>query len=229
MAKNIIITATLTGTKNGGFSWGFSAWGKESVKKLKGRDGAFVPVAIGYTADMVKLFIARRSEYDSMTAQMVLPDSVAIKTYQLMGLLAKGHTAEESAELATSEYDTVEHTVAYAELAKMLIASKKAGIQLRVMRQSELSGFDLVVPEDVILEEKQVLTFVDGVTEDGVKFANGMKGNYSYPVAVRHNGDLYAKRPETNSLKAINDLFTKTLNLVKEIPNRKVEDVSGVF
>lgn len=229
MAKNIIITATLTGTKLGGFSRGFMAWGKENIAKLPKRDGEFVPVAVLHTADIVNLLVSRRGEYNEMTGQLILPDSVAIKSYQLMGLLAKGNTPEESAELATSEYDTVEHTVAYTRLAEALEVSKEANIQLRITRQSELSGFDIVVPEDVVVQEGDVLKFVDGVTADGIKFANGMKGSYEYPVAVRHNGDLYAKRPVTASLKAINALFTKTFNLVREIPNKKVEDVSGVF
>lgn len=229
MAKSIIITSVIAGTKLGGFARAFSAWGKENVVKLPKREGAFVPVATLHTADAVNLFVARRAEYDNMTAQMVLPDTVAIKAYQLMGLLAKGDTPEECAELATSEYDTPEHTVAYTRLAEALEASKEAGINLRITRQSELSGFDLVVPEGVTLEEGQILTFKDGVTAEGVKFANGMKGDYSYPVATRHNGDLYAKRPETASSKAINALASKTFNLVREIPNRKVNDVSGVF
>lgn len=229
MAKSIIITSVIAGTKLGGFARAFSAWGKENVAKLPKREGAFVPVATLHTADAVNLFVARRAEYDNMTAQMVLPDTVAIKAYQLMGLLAKGGTPEECAELATSEYDTPEHTVAYKRLAEALEASKEAGINLRITRQSELSGFDLVVPEGVTLEEGQILTFKDGVTAEGVKFANGMKGDYSYPVATRHNGDLYAKRPETASSKAINALASKTFNLVREIPNRKVDDVSGVF
>lgn len=229
MAKSIIITSVIAGTKLGGFARAFSAWGKENVAKLPKREGAFVPVATLHTADAVNLFVARRAEYDNMTAQMVLPDTVAIKAYQLMGLLAKGGTPEECAELATSEYDTPEHTVAYTRLAEALEASKEAGINLRITRQSELSGFDLVVPEGVTLEEGQILTFKDGVTAEGVKFANGMKGDYSYPVATRHNGDLYAKRPETQSGKAINALASKTFNLVREIPNRKVDDVSGVF
>ena len=229
MAKSIIITSVIAGTKLGGFARAFSAWGKENVAKLPKREGAFVPVATLHTADAVNLFVARRAEYDNMTAQMVLPDTVAIKAYQLMGLLAKGGTPEECAELATSEYDTPEHTVAYTRLAEALEASKEAGINLRITRQSELSGFDLVVPEGVTLEEGQVLVFKDGVTAEGVKFANGMKGNYSYPVATRHNGDLYAKRPESASGRAINALASKTFNLVREIPNKKVEDVSGVF
>lgn len=229
MAKSIIINCVIAGTKTGGFARAFSAWGKENVAKLPKREGAFVPVATLHTADAVNLFVARRAEYDNMTAQMVLPDTVAIKVYQLMGLLAKGGTPEECAELATSEYDTPEHTVAYTRLAEALEASKEAGINLRITRQSELSGFDLVVPEGVTLEEGQILTFKDGVTTEGVKFANGMKGDYSYPVATRHNGDLYAKRPETASSKAINALASKTFNLVREIPNRKVDDVSGVF
>lgn len=229
MAKSIIINCVIAGTKTGGFARTFSAWGKENVAKLPKREGAFVPVATLHTADAVNLFVSRRTEYDNMTAQMVLPDTVAIKAYQLMGLLAKGGTPEECAELATSEYDTPEHTVAYTRLAEALEASKEAGINLRITRQSELSGFDLVVPEGVTLEEGQILTFKDGVTAEGVKFANGMKGNYSYPVATRHNGDLYAKRPETASSKAINALASKTFNLVREIPNRKVDDVSGVF
>lgn len=229
MAKSIIITSVIAGTKLGGFARAFSAWGKENVAKLPKREGAFVPVATLHTADAVNLLVARRAEYDNMTAQMVLPDTVAIKAYQLMGLLAKGGTPEECAELATSEYDTPEHTVAYTRLAEALEASKEAGINLRITRQSELSGFDLVVPEGVTLEEGQILTFKDGVTAEGVKFANGMKGDYSYPVATRHNGDLYAKRPETASSKAINALASKTFNLVREIPNRKVDDVSGVF
>lgn len=229
MAKSIIITSVIAGTKLGGFARAFSAWGKENVAKLPKREGAFVPVATLHTADAVNLFVARRAEYDNMTAQMVLPDTVAIKAYQLMGLLAKGGTPEECAELATSEYDTPEHTVAYTRLAEALEASKEAGVNLRITRQSELSGFDLVVPEGVTLEEGQILTFKDGVTAEGVKFANGMKGDYSYPVATRHNGDLYAKRPETQSGKAINALASKTFNLVREIPNRKVDDVSGVF
>lgn len=229
MAKSIIITSVIAGTKLGGFARAFSAWGKENVAKLPKREGAFVPVATLHTADAVNLFVARRAEYDNMTAQMVLPDTVAIKAYQLMGLLAKGGTPEECAELATSEYDTPEHTVAYTRLAEALEASKEAGVNLRITRQSELSGFDLVVPEGVTLEEGQILTFKDGVTAEGVKFANGMKGDYSYPVATRHNGDLYAKRPETASSKAINALASKTFNLVREIPNLKVDDVSGVF
>ena len=229
MAKSIIITSVIAGTKLGGFARAFSAWGKENVAKLPKREGAFVPVATLHTADAVNLFVARRAEYDNMTAQMVLPDTVAIKAYQLMGLLAKGGTPEECAELATSEYDTPEHTVAYTRLAEALEASKEVGVNLRITRQSELSGFDLVVPEGVTLEEGQILTFKDGVTAEGVKFANGMKGDYSYPVATRHNGDLYAKRPETASSKAINALASKTFNLVREIPNRKVDDVSGVF
>lgn len=229
MAKSIIITSVIAGTKLGGFARAFSAWGKENVAKLPKREGAFVPVATLHTADAVNLFVARRAEYDNMTAQMVLPDTVAIKAYQLMGLLAKGGTPEECAELATSEYDTPEHTVAYTRLAEALEASKEADVNLRITRQSELSGFDLVVPEGVTLEEGQILTFKDGVTTEGVKFANGMKGDYSYPVATRHNGDLYAKRPETQSSKAINALASKTFNFVREIPNRKVDDVSGVF
>lgn len=229
MAKSIIITSVIAGTKLGGFARAFSAWGKENVAKLPKREGAFVPVATLHTADAVNLFVARRAEYDNMTAQMVLPDTVAIKAYQLMGLLAKGGTPEECAELVTSEYDTPEHTVAYTRLAEALESSKEAGVNLRITRQSELSGFDLVVPEGVTLEEGQILTFKDGVTAEGVKFANGMKGDYSYPVATRHNGDLYAKRPETASSKAINALASKTFNLVREIPNRKVDDVSGVF
>lgn len=229
MAKSIIITSVIAGTKLGGFARAFSAWGKENVAKLPKREGAFVPVATLHTADAVNLFVARRAEYDNMTAQMVLPDTVAIKAYQLMGLLAKGGTPEECAELATSEYDTPEHTVAYTRLAEALEASKKAGINLRITRQSELSGFDLVVPEGVTLEEGQVLVFKDGVTAEGVKFANGMKGDYSYPVATRHNGDLYAKRPETQSGRAINALASKTFNLVREIPNRKVETAESVF
>lgn len=229
MAKSIIITSVIAGTKLGGFARAFSAWGKENVAKLPKREGAFVPVATLHTADAVNLFVARRAEYDNMTAQMVLPDTVAIKAYQLMGLLAKGGTPEECAELATSEYDTPEHTVAYTRLAEALEASKEAGINLRITRQSELSGFDLVVPEGVTLEEGQILTFKDGVTAEGVKFANGMKGDYSYPVATRHNGDLYARRPETASSRAVNALATKVFNLVREIPNRKVESVDGVF
>ena len=229
MAKNIIITATLTGTKLGGFSRGFMAWGKENIAKLPKRDGEFIPVAVLHTADIVSLLVSRRGEYNEMTGQLILPDSVAIKSYQLMGLLAKGNTPEESAELATSEYDTVEHTVAYTRLAEALEASKEANIQLRITRQSELSGFDIVVPEEVVVQEGDILEFVNGITADGIKFANGMKGDYIYHVGKRHNGDLYAKRPVTSSLKAINALFTKTFNLVREIPNKKMDDVSGVF
>lgn len=229
MAKSIIITSVIAGTKLGGFARAFSAWGKENVAKLPKREGAFVPVATLHTADAVNLFVARRAEYDNMTAQMVLPDTVAIKAYQLMGLLAKGGTPEECAELATSEYDTPEHTVAYTRLAEALEASKEAGVQLRITRQSELSGFDLSVPDGVTVEEGEVLKFVDGVARDGITFANGMEGNYEYKVAKRHNGDLYARRPETASSKAVNTLATKVFNLVREIPNRAVETVDGVF
>lgn len=226
---NIIISSVLAGTKLGGFARGFSAWGKENISKLAKREGAFMPVAIGHTADMLNLFAERSADYDNMIAQMVLPDGVAIKAYQLMGLLKNGATAEDVAVQATSEYDTEEHTASYVVLAEALENAKNASVQLRITRQSELSGFDLVVPEGVTLEEGQILTFKDGVTAEGVKFANGMKGDYSYPVATRHNGDLYAKRPETASSKAINALASKTFNLVREIPNRKVDDVSGVF
>ena len=226
---NIIVTAVLGGTKLGGFARGFVAWGKENVSKLEKREGAFVPVATLHTADIINLLAERSANYDQMIGQLVLPDSVAIKTYQLMGLLAKGNDAEESAEQATSEYDTPEHTVAYTRLAEALEASKTAGVQLRITRQSELSGFDITVPEGVVVEEGQVLKFVDGKTAEGIAFTNGMKGNYSYPVATRHNGDLYAKRPESASGRAINALASKTFNLVREIPNRKVESVDGVF
>lgn len=226
---NIIVTAVLGGTKLGGFARGFVAWGKENVSKLEKREGAFVPVATLHTADIINLLAERSANYDQMIGQLVLPDSVAIKTYQLMGLLAKGNDAEESAEQATSEYDTPEHTVAYTRLAEALEASKTAGVQLRITRQSELSGFDITVPEDVVVEEGQVLKFVDGKTAEGVTFTNGMKGNYEYPVAKRHNGDLYARRPETASSRAVNALATKVFNLVREIPNRKVESVDGVF
>lgn len=226
---NIIVTAVLGGTKLGGFARGFVAWGKENVSKLEKREGAFVPVATLHTADIINLLAERSANYDQMIGQLVLPDSVAIKTYQLMGLLAKGNDAEESAEQATSEYDTPEHTVAYTRLAEALEASKTAGVQLRITRQSELSGFDITVPEDVVVEEGQMLKFVNGKTAEGVTFTNGMKGNYEYPVAKRHNGDLYARRPETASSRAVNALATKVFNLVREIPNRKVESVDGVF
>ena len=226
---NIIVTAVLGGTKLGGFARGFVAWGKENVSKLEKREGAFVPVATLHTADIINLLAERSANYDQMIGQLVLPDSVAIKTYQLMGLLAKGHSAEESAEMATSEYDTPEHTQAYAALAEALEASKEAGIQLRVTRQSELSGFNIVVPEDITVEEGQMLVFKNGVTEDGIKFENGMEGNYSYPVAVRRDGTFYARRPETASSRATNALVNKTFNLVREIPNRKVDSVDGVF
>lgn len=226
---NIIVTAVLGGTKLGGFARGFVAWGKENVSKLEKREGAFVPVATLHTADIINLLAERSANYDQMIGQLVLPDSVAIKTYQLMGLLAKGNDAEESAEQATSEYDTLEHAVAYTRLAKALEASKTAGVQLRITRQSELSGFDITVPEGVVVEEGQVLKFVDGKTAEGITFTNGMKGNYEYPVAARHNGDLYARRPETASSRAVNALATKVFNLVREIPNRKVESVDGVF
>lgn len=226
---NIIVTAVLGGTKLGGFARGFVAWGKENVSKLEKREGAFVPVATLHTADIINLLAERSANYDQMIGQLVLPDSVAIKTYQLMGLLAKGNDAEESAEQATSEYDTPEHTVAYTRLAEALKASKTAGVQLRITRQSELSGFDITVPEGVVVEEGQVLKFVDGKTAEGITFTNGMKGNYEYPVAIRHNGDLYARRPETASSRAVNTLATKVFNLVREIPNRKVESVDGVF
>lgn len=226
---NIIVTAVLGGTKLGGFARGFVAWGKENVSKLEKREGAFVPVATLHTADIINLLAERSANYDQMIGQLVLPDSVAIKTYQLMGLLAKGNDAEESAEQATSEYDTPEHTVAYTRLAEALEASKTAGVQLRITRQSELSGFDITVPEGVVVEEGQVLKFVDGKTAEGVTFTNGMKGNYEYPVAKRHNGNLYARRPETASSRAVNALATKVFNLVREIPNRKVESVDGVF
>lgn len=226
---NIIVTAVLGGTKLGGFARGFVAWGKENVSKLEKREGAFVPVATLHTADIINLLAERSANYDQMIGQLVLPDSVAIKTYQLMGLLAKGNDAEESAEQATSEYDTPEHTVAYTRLAEALEASKTAGVQLRITRQSELSGFDITVPEDVVVEEGQMLKFVNGKTAEGVTFTNGMKGNYEYPVAKRHNGDLYARRPETASSKAVNALATKVFNLVREVPNRKVESVDGVF
>lgn len=226
---NIIVTAVLGGTKLGGFARGFVAWGKENVSKLEKREGAFVPVATLHTADIINLLAERSANYDQMIGQLVLPDSVAIKTYQLMGLLAKGNDAEESAEQATSEYDTPEHTVAYTRLAEALEASKTAGVQLRITRQSELSGFDITVPEDVVIEEGQVLKFVDGKTAEGITFTNGMKGNYEYPVAKRHNGYLYARRPETASSRAVNALATKVFNLVREIPNRKVESVDGVF
>lgn len=226
---NIIVTAVLGGTKLGGFARGFVAWGKENVSKLEKREGAFVPVATLHTADIINLLAERSANYDQMIGQLVLPDSVAIKTYQLMGLLAKGNDAEESAEQATSEYDTPEHTVAYTRLAEALEASKTAGVQLRITRQSELSGFDITVPEGVVVEEGQVLKFVNGKTAEGVTFTNGMKGNYEYPVAKRHNGDLYARRPETASSRAVNALATKVFNLVREIPNRKVESVDGVF
>ena len=226
---NIIVTAVLGGTKLGGFARGFVAWGKENVSKLEKREGAFVPVATLHTADIINLLAERSANYDQMIGQLVLPDSVAIKTYQLMGLLTKGNDAEKSAEQATSEYDTPEHTVAYTRLAEALEASKTAGVQLRITRQSELSGFDITVPEGVVVEEGQVLKFVDGKTAEGVTFTNGMKGNYEYSVATRHNGDLYARRPETASSRAVNALATKVFNLVREIPNRKVESVDGVF
>lgn len=226
---NIIVTAVLGGTKLGGFARGFVAWGKENVSKLEKREGAFVPVATLHTADIINLLAERSANYDQMIGQLVLPDSVAIKTYQLMSLLAKGNDAEESAEQATSEYDTPEHTVAYTRLAEALEASKTAGVQLRITRQSELSGFDITVPEDVVVEEGQMLKFVNGKTAEGVTFTNGMRGNYEYPVAKRHNGDLYARRPETASSRAVNALATKVFNLVREIPNRKVESVDGVF
>lgn len=226
---NIIVTAVLGGTKLGGFARGFVAWGKENVSKLEKREGAFVPVATLHTADIINLLAERSANYDQMIGQLVLPDSVAIKTYQLMGLLAKGNDAEESAEQATSEYDTPEHTVAYTRLAEALKASKTAGVQLRITRQSELSGFDITVPEGVVVEEGQVLKFVDGKTAEGITFTNGMKGNYEYSVTTRHNGDLYARRPETASSRAVNALATKVFNLVREIPNRKVESVDGVF
>lgn len=226
---NIIVTAVLGGTKLGGFARGFVAWGKENVSKLEKREGAFVPVATLHTADIINLLAERSANYDQMIGRLVLPDSVAIKTYQLMGLLAKGNDAEESAEQATSEYDTPEHTVAYTRLAEALEASKTAGVQLHITRQSELSGFDITVPEDVVVEEGQMLKFVNGKTAEGVTFTNGMKGNYEYSVAKRHNGDLYARRPETASSKAVNTLATKVFNLVREIPNRKVETVDSVF
>ena len=227
--KSIIITAVLVGTKNGGFALSYQAWGKEYTTKLAKRDGQFVPVAVLHTGDMVNTFVGRRDEYKNMTVQLVLPDSVAIKTFQLMGLLAKGHDAETSAEMATSEYDTPEHIQAYAVLAEALMASKEAGIQLRVTRQSELSGFNITVPDGVAVEEGQMLVFKNGVTEDGIKFENGMEGNYSYPVAVRRDGTFYARRPETTSSRATNALVNKTFNLVREIPNRKVDSADGVF
>lgn len=226
---NIIVTAVLGGTKLGGFARGFVAWGKENVSKLEKREGAFVPTAVHHTADIINLLAERSANYDQMIGQLVLPDSVAIKTYQLMGMLAKGADAETASVSATSEYDTPEHTVAYQELAEALEASKEAGVQLRITRQSELSGFDITVPEDVVIEEGQMLKFVNGKTAEGVTFTNGMRGNYEYPVAKRHNGDLYARRPETASSRAVNTLATKVFNLVREIPNRKVETVDGVF
>lgn len=52
---NIIISSVLAGTKLGGFARAFSAWGKENVAKLDKREGAFVPVAILHTADMLNI------------------------------------------------------------------------------------------------------------------------------------------------------------------------------
>lgn len=221
---NIIVTAVLGGTKLGGFARGFMAWGKENVSKLPKVDGAFVPTAVNHTADMINLLAERSANYDQMICQLVLPDSVAIKAYQLMGMLKDNANITDVANRATSEYDTT----SYANLAKALVASKQAGVQLRITRQSELSGFDLSVPDGVTVEEGEVLKFVDGVAR-GITFANGMKGNYEYKVAKRHNGDLYARRPETASSKAVNKLATKVFNLVREIPNRAVESVDGVF
>lgn len=227
--KNIVINAVIAGTKNGGFSRGLQAHGKENVSKLEKRAGEFIPVGISHVVDTLNLFVAKRNEYGDMVVPFVQPDNIAIKCYQLLGLLAKGHSPEECAELATSEYDTEAHTQAYVALATALQANKDADVQLRIMRQSELSGFDLVVPEGVVLEKDQVLTFKDGVSAEGVTFANKMKGNYSYPVAIRRNGDLYAKRPETITNKTMNDLATKAFNLVREIPNKKVDTAEGVF
>lgn len=226
---NIIVTSILAGTKLGGFARGFMAWGKENISKLPKSEGAFVPTAVNHTADIINLLAERSANYDSMVGQLVLPDTVAIKTYQLMGMLKDDANITDVANRATSEYDTTAHTTSYANLAEALVASKEAGVQLRITRQSELSGFDLSVPDGVTVEEGEVLKFVDGVARDGITFANGMEGNYEYKVAKRHNGDLYARRPETSSSKAVNTLATKVFNLVREIPNRAVETVDGVF
>lgn len=226
---NIIVTSILAGTKLGGFARGFMAWGKENISKLPKSEGAFVPTAVNHTADIINLLAERSANYDSMVGQLVLPDTVAIKTYQLMGMLKDDADVADVANRATSEYDTSAHTASYARLAEALVASKEAGVQLRITRQSELSGFDLSVPDGVTVEEGEVLKFVDGVARDGITFANGMEGNYEYKVAKRHNGDLYARRPETASSKAVNTLATKVFNLVREIPNRAVETVDGVF
>ena len=226
---NIIVTSILAGTKLGGFARGFMAWGKENISKLPKSEGAFVPTAVNHTADIINLLAERSANYDRMIGQLVLPDSVAIKTYQLMGLLKDGANVDEVAIHATSEYDTGAHTASYAKLAEALVASKQAGVQLRITRQSELSGFDITVPDGVVVEEGEVLKFVNGVARDGITFANGMEGSYEYTVAKRHNGDLYARRPETASSRAVNTLATKVFNLVREIPNRKVKSVDGVF
>lgn len=226
---NIIVTSILAGTKLGGFARGFMAWGKENISKLTKSEGAFVPTAVNHTADIINLLAERSANYDSIVGQLVLPDTVAIKTYQLMGMLKDDADVADVANRATSEYDTNAHTNAYMRLAEALVASKEAGVQLRITRQSELSGFDLSVPDGVVVKEGEFLKFVDGVARDGITFANGMEGNYEYKVAKRHNGDLYARRPETASSKAVNTLATKVFNLVREIPNRAVETVDGVF
>lgn len=227
-SKNILIFAVLTGTKDGGFARSFRAWGKESREVLGPVQENFVAEAIRHTADMINMFASKASNYAGMTVQMVVPDSVAIKSYQLMKLTGTMSVAQASKE-AMSQYDEKVHQEAYKALATALVTARKAGVSLRISRQSELSGFDIVVPKGIIVEEGDILSFVDGVTDDGVTFSNGMVGNYTYTVGVRKDGTLYARRPESRSTREMNEQFSNTLNLVRPLPTKVVDDASGVF
>ena len=129
-----------------------------------------------------------------MAMEIYTNGQVAIKYYQMVPYLKGGHfmTTEEIMALSmkkdgTMNNDTDADRGAYDDVAQALAKAFAAGHVVHMQASGTAAFMELILPEGVTVYEGDKLTFVNGVTENGIRVRNWPNGTRANAV-VRIKG-----------------------------------------
>lgn len=127
---------------------------------------------------------------------MIVPDSVAIRTYEARGVLNKGGDAQAVITKLTKDFMDDDYKGAIADLAEQLTAlHQDPAIDMNVIKASNLTGW-AVSDSQVDLVPGMILKFQDGSAENGAITLENNRISGEFELKVRQ-----VINPETGEAK----------------------------
>lgn len=226
------VTAFLFGSNNNGWAKMMSAVVagingvsvNKPVRLTELTGSSYVGQGICALTQLINLFVDRSVNYERFDAEVITSDAVAIRAYSIMKHLKAGLTPAKVADAVVKDADGAEDRKEFKALAEALKEAQSAGIRLRISRLSQEHSYALEVPEGVELAEGDKIKFDNGVADNGIKLAYGVRSSYEYTV-VKVNDELKALRPKnTPNARHRMTCINNTMNLIREIKATEVSE-----